>query len=102
MPTHLLSAHLIALIDIKVCGTRLWLPAEQLVSLDTPGTPVVPWRSVSKLLTLGLLVWDEAHDRGVLTIAGEKVVEPHRAALAATVLRHQQARALSELTAALA
>lgn len=100
MDTHLLSAQLIALINIKVCGTLLWLPIQQFVSLNTPGKPVIAWRTVSRLMDLGLVVTDEANQRAVLTTAGEEVVQPHRAALAATDLRHRQAVARADLVQA--
>lgn len=97
MAVHLASAELIALINIKVCGTFSWRPTEQLVSLDTPGTPLIAWRSIHKLLSSGLLISDDQNRSAVLTLAGEKIVEPHQAALAAATLRHQQARARAKL-----
>ena len=97
MDAHLLSAQLLALINIKVCGTLLWLPIQQLVSLNTPGRPIIAWRTISRLLDLGLVEADETNQRAVLTTAGEKAVQPHRAALAATDLRHRQAVARADL-----
>ena len=97
MVVHLLSSQLIALINIKVCGTFLWSPIDHLVSLDTPGTPLIAWRSIRPLLSLGLLAPDEHNRCAVLTMAGEKIVEPHQAAMAATTRNHLQARARAKL-----
>ncbi|MBC7518345.1 MAG: hypothetical protein H7248_05590 [Microbacteriaceae bacterium] len=100
MDTHLLSAQLMALINIKVCGTLLWLPIQRMASLNTPGKPKIAWRTVSRLMDLGLVVSDDENKRAVLTTAGEKAVRPHRAALAATDLRHRQALARADLVQA--